>query len=527
MDKLRAFLKATWRQRFWVLTVVCPLLALVCWLLASGSLQKAFLANKGTIEGHFTAMSNISKEPVHGNDGVNSQEIVEADKVSKAVRKLWQRMYDAQREEVLKWPERLGVDFLSYIETRKFGDPIPSSAMRTRYLDYIKGRFDALVKMVQAKNLMVEATPAVGVGVGPESRGAYGAGMLYGEVRDYLVDWLDQDQLNTKLTFARQPTAMQIWVTQEDLWVYETLLTVINRTNKARGATAAADNAAIRVISTLEVGSRAAVAMSKAGNIIVPAADVVAGEFAEGGGPIGPPTGGVDEYGTTGEVDPAAADAAFTANRYVGADGQPLPDITSGTGVEYRRLPIQMVLTMDQRWITPLLVECANATLPIEVQRLRINPEKSSIEGGAAGGEMPSMMAPGGGRPGELGAPRSGYGGYARSGGIGRPGESRGEGMGSAMAAMAPTGLGPDYVTVELQGLVYIYNEPNDVELTVPGAEQLVAVEGAPAAADDEAPAADDAAPAADETDPAVEDPAPATEEPAPADDGSVATAGP
>lgn len=99
--------------------------------------------------------------------------------------------------------------------------------------------------------------------------------------------------------------------------------------------------------------------------------------------------------------------------------------------------------------------------------------------------------------------------------------------MGSAMAAMAPTGLGPDYVTVELQGLVYIYNEPNDVELTVPGAEQLVAVEGAPAAADDEAPAADDAAPAADETDPAVEDPAPATEEPAPADDGSVATAGP
>ena len=59
-----------------------------------------------------------------------------------------------------------------------------------------------------------------------------------------------------KIPFSQEPSARKVWVTQEDLWVYETLLKVIDDTNQERGATRP-DNAAIRVIQTLEVGPAA------------------------------------------------------------------------------------------------------------------------------------------------------------------------------------------------------------------------------------------------------------------------------
>ena len=50
---------------------------------------------------------------------------------------------------------------------------------------------------------------------------------------------------------------MKIWVTQENLWVYQTLLDVIAKTNKAANATRMS-NAAVQEIGELSVGSRAA-----------------------------------------------------------------------------------------------------------------------------------------------------------------------------------------------------------------------------------------------------------------------------
>jgi hypothetical protein len=170
------------------------------------------------------------------------------------------------------------------------------------------------------------------------------------------------------------PTSRQIWVTQEDLWAYETLLRVIASTNKERGATRP-DNTAIRVIQSLEVGAPAAMAMAQESMILMPADAMPAG----GEVPMGPEGGAYGrEGGMPGEgVD---MDAMLLQNRYIDAEGKPITDASTGMGTEFRRLPIRMVLMMDERWLPKVLVECANSPLPIEVQRLRINREKSGVD---------------------------------------------------------------------------------------------------------------------------------------------------
>jgi hypothetical protein len=257
-----------------------------------------------------------------------------------------------------------------------------------------------------------------------------------------------------------------VWVRQEDLWVYETLLRVIANTNEAKHASRP-DNTAIRVIEMLQVGAEAGIASAQQANIMLPAGAVTAdagmgmegGMMGREGGPMMP--GSEMGMGMGMEGDPAAADSALLAYRYLDDAGAPLPDASTGAGTEFRRLPVLMRLQMDPRWIPQVLVQCANAPLPIEVKRLRINPEKA-LEGFDA--------TFGGGMGGEGGGYRGAFGG---GGGRGFGGEG---GFTPSLAGTAPSA---NLVSVELHGVVYIYNPPDPAVLTVPGGEDLAAADTA------------------------------------------------
>jgi hypothetical protein len=467
MDKVRAFLKAAWIQRFWILSVVGTLAAVVCWMMASGKLQAEFTANKAQIDSKFTDMSTIKEKSVHGNPAVNTREREEAKKIADSVKALWQKLFDAQREEVLKWPEVLGADFIQEVDKKKFGALIRAH-FRDRYLNYIKNRFDGLVEIIDAKKMPVDGSAFGAMPMGREGMrgGEMGTdpNVLLGpdgmplEV-DYLVEWLDQGNLRQQLEFTGDPTSLQIWVTQEDLWVYETLLRVIADTNKERGATRP-DNTAIRVIQSLEVGAPAAIAMATESQILMPADAMMAGGEMpmDGGREMGAPMGD----GST----PVDVDAMLLASRYIDGEGKPIADASTGTGTEFRRLPIRMVLMMDERWLPKVLVECANAPLPIEVQRLRINAEKSGMDKdnqpfdlGAAAGASGGMGSMGMGRGGEMGMP------MGRP--MGMPMGRGGEGMAMGMSLNAADTA--NLATVEIEGVVYIYMPPDATILTVPG----------------------------------------------------------
>ena len=463
-------MKAAWIQRFWILSVVGTLAAVVCWMLASGELQRQFTTNKTQIDGKFTDMKSIKEKSVHGNPAVNTREREEAKKIADSVKKLWQSLFDAQREEVLKWPDVLGADFVSYVENAKFDSNI-KPLFRDRYQNYIKNRFDGLVEIIDAKKMPVDGAatfggPGFGREGGRMGEGGVGADVLLGPdglpiEEDYLVQWLDQANLRQQLEFTGVPSPRQIWVTQEDLWVYETLLRVIANTNKERGATRP-DNTAIRVIQSLEVGAPAALAMAQESMILMPADAMVA---AGGDVPMGPEGGMMGrEGGMMGEgVD---VNAMLLAGRYIDAEGKPIADASTGMGTEFRRLPIRMILMMDERWLPKVLVECANAPLPIEVQRLRINAEKSGVDKENQAFDLGPSAGAG-----------PGMGGMGREGGMGRPmggGMGMPMGRGSEGGSMGMTLNAADtanLATVEIQGVVYIYMPPDDTSLTVPGDE--------------------------------------------------------
>lgn len=483
MDQVRAILRVMWQQRFWLVTTIGVITASVCWMMASATIDDEFSAKKTEITGKVGAMRQLQTTPVHGNPGVNEKEREQTKAIRDSVRVLWEQLYARQKDSVLKWPE-ISDEFVDYVKDLEFGADIRNRELRELYGNYAKNRFDGLLEIAKAQKFL-DRSPGGGRGEMPGGYGREGGVPAAGAAvdDDYLVMWLDQGNLRAKLEFPSTPRSMQIWVTQEDLWVYEALLRVIAATNQQKGATRP-DNAAIRVIETLEVGREAAMASRDGGSILMPAGGGGGGGYGregggyemdgggygmEGGGGYGPPGGGgyggrgyeMDSFGGGGGDDGGAIDAMLTQQRYVDAAGEPVADLASA-GQQFRRLPIHMRLSMDQRWLPTVLVECANATLPIEVTRVRVNPEQSGQGVESALADAASVGGGGGGygREGGGGYGPPGGGGYGREGG----GYARG-------GANMPALQGPNLATVDIQGVVYIYQKPNDEALSLPGEE--------------------------------------------------------
>lgn len=527
MDQLRTILAWLKRQHFWVLSVLIALVAIGCWWSASGTLSKEFTANKQAIEGEFNSLTQARGKSFLPNQTIIDKQKVENTNQAKGVAETWQKLYDRQREHVLEWPADLSPEFRAYVEKRKFGDDIPQRLLNN-YQNYAQRYFPELPKIVDALEMEETATgggygESAGMGRGsyaPSGRGTYGGGG-YGEggldggqsqapQQDFICEWLDQHVVREKLIFPTRPSPLLVWVTQEDLWVYKTLLNVIRKTNEKAGATRQS-NAAVRVIYALEVGRAAGLSSRGTGRIYMPAtaaaspdAMAATGEMAPGASPTDPygsnaysgEMGGMDRmsmdpgrmgesYGATGGPPTPEQERAFLLSyRYLGEDGKPIamgggaadpsmpvdPALTdpaaaapSGPldltqfGLEYKRLPVRMTLQMDHRWLTHLISECANQPLQVEVQEVRINP----ADLGAAGGE---------GR---------GYGMGGYGGGGGGRGYDGGQG-GSPFAQLSGPqtfDAQPHIVDVVIQGIIYIFNEPNPEKLNTTDEAQLASTQ--------------------------------------------------
>jgi hypothetical protein len=538
MDQLRTILAWLKRNHFWVLSGLVALIGIACWWKASGTLRTEFAANKQAIDSEFTSLSAQRNKPFLPNQTIIDKQKIEIDKQAKRVEETWKKLYDRQREHVLEWPADLSQDFRDRVQKLKFGEEM-TREMLTDYQNYARLYFPELPKIVGAPLL----DAGTGGGYGGEGaalgRGGYGgresygggygpggiAGQTQGIEEDFICEWLDQDIVRQKLIFPQRPSSMQVWVTQEDLWVYKTLLNVIRRTNEAAGATRQS-NAAVRIIYALDVGQTAAQASRETGRIyMLPSAAVSAegtlGPYGGGGegtgteaergaNPYGPPTdlgpmggerGGIGAYGsgTGGPMTPEQERAVLLSHRYLGADGKPVPmgggaggDVSADPsmttelaapagpldltqfGLEYKRLPVRMTLQMDMRWLTHLISECANQPLQVEVQEVRIN----AGEMGAAGGERGTSGYGGGGRYGGGGgygggSPYGGRGPYGGGGGRGLEGGGGGGSQFPELTGVQSFPAQPNIVDVVIQGIIYIFNEPNPDVLKTSDESQL------------------------------------------------------
>lgn len=490
MDKVKVALAILRKHHFWFLCGIVVLVAFAVWLLATNNLVAQFDTRKSALESAKSSAQAVSAKTDHPNQGTVDATLATTQKLKANVFETW-RFLHADQKTKNQWPRELGQDFLDMIHSLGSEEEIPPQYLE-RYHNFIIRHFPALFELLDIRlpaqldeqgNVMTDAngrplridpfaTPGTGMnmGGGMESRRNTADGPRWvGK-----VVWNDTDLRRVKSAFdwVARPNSQQIRLAQEDLWVYEALLRIIRSTNE--GATRH-EYAAIKRLEILEIGRAAADSFQKSatrvlGKALVQSQATGEGMGMEGGmGMSGDPM--MSEGGGEGMGNRMPSPLDF---RYVDHNLKPLASTAEAPFAEFKMMPIHMILTIDQRKIPKLLVNCANSSMPVEVRMLSLNPGQGrtisldrflAMAAGAGEGES-GMGEIGGG----YGGMRGGYGGMegVEGGGYGGMRGMRGEtGMMGEGQVRGDEAFMPGRfdLPVEIHGIIYIFNPPDLAKL--------------------------------------------------------------
>lgn len=416
MEKLQVILETIRKYHFWLLSVLAVVASLVGWMKARGTLSDEYTKGKAAIEEKFGSLEQIQMTEFPAN-GTWKDEIAKlTDQERKEVASAWQKVYHEQ-QKVLEWPEEiLGPDFVKWIAGNKPDAVIPQNWCMQYRDDVANVEFPKLLKRVDAELKTEDGKQG---DAAPEKDAAAPVEHEYKVIWEQDNQRAVQDALEMKDKDEGEPStlsleeklkrlSLEVRLRQEDLWVFRALLDIIHTTNESARFTSH-----VKQIKSLTIGVEAAkkfqegLARGKIDSVTKPSNET--------------PQQQAREPEPTGEVAP-------DQGRYVDEAGTPLGSGVAATE-QFKRLPVYMNLVMNQREINGLLTHCANYPLPVEVKQLRINPEDSEKErtrkpAEAQGGDKPS-----------------------------------------------PTAIDPFDVTVEIHGIIYLYNPPDQSKLGQPAGE--------------------------------------------------------
>jgi hypothetical protein len=452
MDKLKLVLDFLKKYVFWFIFAGTIILVLVCWWMSTASLAKSFLQEQVKIKKKFDEVKAIDDEKQQHPTQEYVKAIVDKDEngklkpgcklydLQKGVLEVWKTLYNAQKDKN-PWPEVLGTEFKNLGPN----DRIPDD-LREKYQNYIKGYFPSLFKIIDLRHPS-ETAEAGGVGGGNAAPALisrfFRPGMpqpgrrspeITAENPDWVgtVDWdeIDRLRLEDRFNWKTVPDSDVIRLRQEDLWVYETLLQVIRKTNIESDPEHPLAN--VKRIEWIQIGADAIGSWSAADQSVFKAGEVA----------------GAAPSPRDARSAPAASTAAqdskeqLLKDRYVDDKGAGLDAEAKQPYSEFKMMPISMKLYMDQRKISKLLVACVNSPMPIEVRRVCIQRVASELlESGTTGAASPA-------------GPSRDY--NRRTVDAHGPSRPTGAGGGGEEG-----GAGSYDIPVEIQGIIYIYNPPD------------------------------------------------------------------
>jgi hypothetical protein len=387
MDKVREILRTLKRIHFWILCGLIILAAPVIWFLASGRLVKDSATLKSDIESKYSTLTGIRAESPHPNETVEQKmdELI-AGRVEE-IREAWQKMFD-QQKDVFVWPEVGNMRSLSQylpIESKvpfpltpEIVEKVPVSAvtMRETYAYYLLEELRRMAQEVGTEWTAVSADTGGIPSATTETR------------RDLLLEWEKSSQqeiledhfswnMRGGVAGALRPNVLDVLYAQEDLWVLRALMGIVQRTNE--GATNA-HNASVREILAIKIGQDAVTNEAELVSIAP-----VSEEAEEGSSEADrmETTAEVPEEGGEPSAVPVGPDPA--EGRYVDKDYQPLPaqklrEVMTAASLSpedaylrvAKRIPIRMTVSIDQRAINRLLIECANSHPVVEIRQVRM-----------------------------------------------------------------------------------------------------------------------------------------------------------
>ena len=198
--------------------------------------------------------------------------------------------------------------------------------------------------------------------------------------RRKMIEFRDWDD-NSGST--QDPTVLQAYILQQDVWLLEALFNVIRKVN---GEATTNDLAVIKEIDYIAFGREArsklgtlAVADKRLGGAKVPVLGegemgMMGGGFMAGGG-----RGAVDGFDINADPSPFHGRYVDGNQQAIAAErvrtiinGEQLPEGNLELIVA-KRVPFRLAVNMDERKINDFLALCANSPFAFEVQQIRIN----------------------------------------------------------------------------------------------------------------------------------------------------------
>lgn len=392
MDQLKVYLALAKKHHFWVITGVISLIGLGVWWLTTSDLKQRHADNTNEARSKYQQMSQIINQPsldVTDGRALPNQKTLDGmraniGRLQQEVYQAWVQKYERQID-LLKWPQALDEDFIREVRplwpieeklSPERRDEILSIGLRERYRDYIKEELPKLAGKIGSRWQTRDEEAVAPV------RAADGTEAARSPDPDLMVTWSSNNQRNIQTKHfdwsdksdLDPPTTLEILYAQEDLWVLQSLMDVIAKTNSE--ATAAHD-AVIRHIHFINIGKNALGRIGQISKVEAESADEeAAAEY--GGGQIG---GAQQEAEQARAVAVASNDPA--EGRYVDNEYKPLPAERLRSALKSnaaedaylavaKRMPVQMRFTMDQRKLNDLQVNFGNADLLVEIRQVRV-----------------------------------------------------------------------------------------------------------------------------------------------------------
>ena len=482
MDQLKEQLSVVLKYGFWIGSVLVLLGSAVLWYLSTSNLTEENDKRTSALQSKVTSISGIRSELSEHPNELSHKEmealIVER---QQEVLRSWQTLFERQ-QKILTWPDDLSETLLEQFEGKvpiekyvEFDDESPDPTeltLRNNYARYIKNALPDIAKIARtewtAKFDAGAGMMGMGGGMGMEMGIGMGMGMsgmgrgptivgVGGLEQGPVVQWStgSQSALLSDLFPWRGsvPSTLEIYYSQENLWILKQLMQIIAAVNGDARQPYQAD---IHEIKRLSIGKSV---QFGAGNISKPG--------VAGGGMEAMMMGMDMEMGMgmmemdMGEMMGMDVEAVDPGDgRYVDLDREPIDGSTLRSALTSeqpsdvnlavaKRVPVMMSLKMNQKAVPELLATCGSVPLMVEVQQVRLLPPDHSGGAGAMTGGMGMEEMGGMGMEEEMGGMGMGMDGMG------------GMGMGSTPAATKRDKEFPLDITVEVYGLIFIYNPPN------------------------------------------------------------------
>lgn len=503
MDVIKKNWLVVLKYQFWILSGFVLIAASAVFFLTSSSLSALITSRTSALKSTFDKVNTISNSvPSHPNSFSHAEMDKSLLVLEKDIKEAWDIQYRGQIP-LMEWPRKAFSEdsthkiFASLRPVEKFIEfPIPPTLPppynkitmndRVVYKNYIGPEFASVSSIIRT-----EWKARLGTGVVSEQEvatpppdvvrwSAESQQTLLGQI----VPWFDK---------GTAPSILEIYYTQEDMWLLKGIMDIIRRAN---GDARENFQTVVREIEWIRMGrfaSRNAGVLTK-----MEAGNANAGMGMSSGGMMGKDGGGGEDMGSMmgssgGSMDGDSGSSGSSGgsggvgeagtldpadNRYISFAAESMfqprngaelresiknpPTASNAVDAVAKRVAIRMRLKVDPASLSRLITECGNAGnkgLLLEVYQVRVGTDAAPATGGGGG------YGGSGGPKGAMGMGQgmsSGGGSSMMSSGGGPDG---GEGMGSGSAPAASEDAESE-IAIEIFGLIYLYNPENIATIT-------------------------------------------------------------